>query len=197
MAKQGTITAPTGADTNLRTLGDSTPVRDTLAGICRSALGLAAALKLVIINFCVRKAVIVPTATNVTSVTGSTGVTHLGTFTLDDPTKRTGSWSFDPQAADSGVETELEALIATRKPAFSLESLLNGIEDIKNEDTEDTLGMGDGGFMVKFDQATGEVFVYKIANASNAATAHTAAVALTEDVQYVQTLDSGSAQFGE
>ncbi len=197
-AKSGTITAPTGADANLKTLGDSTPVRDTLAGIVRSALGLAAALKLAILNFGVRKAVIVPYDTVVTSVSGATGMEYLGAFALDDPSKKSGSWSLNEGGGDGDITALLLAMVAEVKPSFTVESLTNKIDEMNDRLSEIRGEESEEAFVVIQDQGSQEIRVYLADTAVHAAGAHTAAVALTEDVQYVQTVDSGtSTQFGE
>lgn len=195
-AKQGTITAPTGADANLLTLGASTPVRDTLAGVVRSALQLASALKIAILNFGVRKAIIVPTGTNIATVTGATNMALEGTFTKVDPTATSSAFSYTVGAGTTAnVEDAVEAMIANRAPKFTVESLTNALEDLQ-ETNVDLLGDGTKLVVIQ-DQAAGEVRLYSVPDA-NAANAHTAAVALAEDVQFVQTLDAGgAAQFGE
>lgn len=199
MAKQGTITAPTGADENLKTLGDATPVRDTLAGVIRSALQLATALKKAIVNFGVRKAVIVPSATDVSTVTATQ--TYLGSFAKDDPSKASSPMTFTGGGNDATIEDALTAMTTAVKPSLSVEALTNRIDDLSEAIVSgDLVGANefDGGLVLIQDQGAQLVHVYLLEDAAAAAAANTAAVALAEDVQYVQTLTpAGAAQFGE
>lgn len=196
-AKTGVITAPTGSDANLVTLGATQPVRDTLMGVVRSALQLATALKIAIINFGVRKAIIVPAATVISSVTGGTGMIHHATFVKDDPTKATSPWTATLLEADADIEAALEAIVVTRKPSISVESLVNAVEDVGETSLFQVGGDAEGvELVVVIDQSAGTIKVFGAAGA-DATTAHTNAVALAEDVQFVQTPDSGGTQFAE
>lgn len=194
-AKSGVITAPTGADENLKTLGASLPVRDTLMGVVRSALQLASALKIAILNFGARKAVIVPTATVITSVTGGTGMSLVATLVKSDSTKATCPWNVTLGGSNTEIEAPLAALVeTTRLPAFSVESLVNALDELSAVLLEDqAIGVG---YLTVIDQASGQIKVYG-GSAGNLNGAAVNAAALTEDVQYVQTLDSGATQFGE
>lgn len=198
MAKQGTITAPTGADENLKTLGEATPVRDTLAGVVRSALQLASALKKAVINFGVRKAVIVPAAQSLVTVESASGVDLAGTFSPDDATKSSSPFTFAGTTDYPEIEALLAGLVEERKPSFSVEALVNRIDELNDQIAAGlTAAENTKRLQVVIDQGTGVVRVSTGSEASIAG-AHTAAVALAEDVQYVQTLSApGEKQFGE
>lgn len=191
MAKQGTITAPTGADENLKSLGAATPVRDTLAGVVREALRVTTDLKKAIINFGVRKAVIVPTAQSVATVIAATA--DNGYFTKDAPESASSPMTFHPtvEGFDENVQPLLAALVEERKPSYTIESLTNGIEDLQEK------GLLPAGHSLVVIQDQGNERVY-VGSTSTPENAHNAAVAYVEDVQFVQTLNTSSgAQFGE
>lgn len=191
-AKSGVITAPTGSDTNMRTLGDSSPATDTIAGVVRSALGLVAALKGVIINFLYGdgKAIIVPTGY---ADPAPSGYGVLGTFEKDDPTKASSPWTFTPGAsAQATVSTVCEGLIEARKPSMSVESLTNAIDDAVADLTTEMADYGAG--IVHYDQADG---IIQICTATTPA-AYDPAAGYTEEAAFVRTLAAaGSSQFGE
>ncbi len=189
MARSGTITSPSGADANMRTLGDSQPPTGTLANIVRQALALAAALKGVIINFATGVAVVVPTGY---ADPAPTGAADLGHFTKDDPTKAVSPWTWVPGADDDDdITAQMEAIVATRKPSLSVESLTNAIEDVSS-DASGALN-GNGGAIMHYDQADGIVFVVE----SSAIGAYDPAAAYVEDAAFVRSVASSGTQFGE
>lgn len=192
-AKTGVITAPTGGDANLVTLGASQPVRDTLAGVIRTALQLATAMKRVLINIGQRKAVVLPTGASIATVLDDAGMNQLVTFQRQTD----GTWDVTKLGVVGTVEDMLEEIISAQKPKLSVESLLNKIEDLSDSSTVVADGDCAGGFLIDFDQADGLIKVHAIDTAPHAVTIHNSSVALSEDVQFVQTLDSGGAQFGE
>ena len=185
-AKTGVITAPSGADENLRTLGATQPVRETLMGVIRQALQLAVAAKKAVITITSRNAFVFPAAQDLATVVAATEG-YLGRLTRDDPTRATSPWSFEGEALQAAQEAAVEALTAAAKPSMSVEAVVNKIED---------LGSIEGkGFVVVIDQTAGDIKLYSVPD--DDAGAQIAATALVEDVRYVQTLDGGGAQFGE
>lgn len=188
MAKQGIITAPSGADANMRTLGDPSPATDTLAGVIRTALGLVSALKGVILNFRRGEAVVVPTGY---ADPAPGGAVLYGTFTKDDPTKASSPFTFAPEAGiDAGIVAGFEAVVAARKPSMSVESLTNALEDL---DAEGAVDPGKN-LLVHYDQADGEIKVV----GSAALDVYDAPGAYAEDAAFVRTVAAtGGSQFGE
>lgn len=193
-AKSGVITSPSGADANMRTLGDTTPATGTIASVVRSALALAAAIKAVVINFVTGKAVVAPTG-----AAAPTGLTLMGTFTKDDPSKASSPWTF---VAEDGILSEqnaedLEAIVAARKPSMSVESLTNALEDFDAEETLTNAG-GETPYraVVAYDQADGEILFYGAATAT--VEAYDPAAQYAEDAAFVRAVAAtGSTQFGE
>lgn len=197
MAKTRTITAPSGADANLRTLGDSNPAQNTIAGVIRDALKLVAALKFVCINLyksaTTAKAVVVATGA---SAPAPTSATLLGHFVKDDPSKAASPWTFVPESgleADDGV-LQLQTIVAERKPSMSVESLTNALEDLQG--AEGHILDAEYGLCVYYDQADGLVHV-KAASYTNLA-AYDPATAYTEEAAFVgEVAVAAGAQFGE
>lgn len=192
-AKSGVITSPTGDDANMRTLGDVQPPTNTLAGVVRAALALAAAVKGVVINFATGKAVIVPTGYADPAPAGS-GL--LGVFTKDDPSKASSPWTFTGEVgADADSVLQMEALVEARKPSMSVESLTNGVEDIC-ADATGALGLLDYGAVLHYDQADGLIKVIVAANDN--LDIYDPAAAYVENAAFVRTVTAaGATQFGE
>lgn len=191
-AKQRTITAPSGSDDNLKSLGDQTPVRSTIASIVRAALSLATAAKAVIINMGFAggkvKAVIVPTGA--AAPTG-TGVTKVGEFSLIDPTVSKTAWQWETVEGGDSLSGALSGILDSKVPSYSVESLTNAIED-----TTINAELGGYKFIVNYDQADGLIKVYK-ASEENAA-AYDPATQYAEEVAFLGTQDTTlGAQFGE
>lgn len=194
MAKQGTITAPSGSDLNLRTLGDATPTRATLGGIMREAFSIAVATVAACINLVRREVTIVSDDVAAQPIVTAAGILHLGTLTKDDGTLSASPWTFSPDNAAQGLADLVNAVLGERKPSYSVESLIAQIEDKVAADP--TIPSGQAGIIVMVDQAnmTVEVFGGTLA----AAQAVDGAAVSAELAQFNQTLDAaGGAQFGE
>jgi len=184
-AKQGTITSPSGADQQIRTLASSSPVTDTLAGVTRDALAVADLNKIVILNTGPRTVTVVPAGTDIAPFLNglfASGTDEVGTITMVDPSKATGPM----QVANpiGGVGAMLVNMVGPAKPSLSVEGLLNRIEDALPNDA----------VLIVVDQSAQNVRVFV---GGDVATTD-AAAQLPEDAHFVQTLVSaGGRQFGE
>lgn len=190
-------------------LAAATPVTDSLENIVSNALGTTDALQIGIYNFGVSKAIIVPSGTNIASVTGATGVELLATFTPEEPTKSTSIYTVVLAGNYNAPENLLGALvepatgdlsgIAIPAPKLSVVSLIGKIEDVQINDLAAGGGnvLAGGALIVVLDQTAQTVKVYKVSD-GNEAGAHAAALALAESVQYVLTeVPSTPRIFGE
>lgn len=195
-AKSGNVSAVSGADALIKSIGDAAPVVDTLAGITRAALGNAALTKKAIINFATRKVTIVPSATNIATVTGHTGLGVYASFTKDDATKSTTAWTGVPNDADDPHNVEVtDVANVTSKPSISGEALVNKVEDILN-DPLSGLNQDGKSLLAVIDQTDGSITFYA-ASVANIAAVDGAAL-LAEDAEFAQTLvGAGGAQFFE
>lgn len=191
MAKSGTITAPSGADPVIKALGDSSPVTNTLAGIMRDALSSAGANKIALVNIASRKVTILPAATDISGLVAGLDVQTV--FVPDDDSKATSPFT----GTDLGQNetNDMLGIVAAAKPALSVESLVNKIEDVTLDPGSQTSQAGDG-LLVVVDQTAKTVTVYGGANTATVAAKNGASLA--EDAEFVQTLVSGTGrQFGE
>lgn len=190
-AKSGVITSPAGSDVNMRTLGDTQPATDTLAGVIRQALGLTAALKRIVINFATGKAVV--TADGDAAPTPSN---DRGYFAKDDATKASSSWTWIPGAdEDPDFNAQMEALVAARKPSMSVESLTNALEDA-DADVAGATRLADTRIVLTYQQSEGLLRASQVASAT--AVAYDPAAQYGEDATFLRTLvAAGATQFGE
>ncbi|HMH81178.1 MAG TPA: hypothetical protein VK514_13200 [Candidatus Acidoferrum sp.] len=195
MAKQGTITAPSGADENIKTLGNASPVRDTLAGILRAGLGIAVAVKEATINF-VRRDVVIAGGTVISdNALPPANMTLMGTLTKDDPTKASSPWTFVEGAFDN-YTAPINAILAEKKPSFSGEALVNKLDELFDDVEGNGIDESEQGALVFVNQTGGVIEIYG-GTVAHAAAADIAA-AVVEDAKFVQTLDAaGGAQFFE
>lgn len=197
MVKQGTITAPSGADANMRTLGDATPVRDTLAGVVRSALGLVSALKGVLIPFAAKKALVLNTGYAEGPIVDEINGEEAGAFVQDDPSKANSPWTWVPSGLnDAEINAAMVAIVAARKPSLTVESLTNAIED---KDSDPDFIAPARALVLHYDQADvpGGLRVVVAPIRANVVGALFENV-YAEDALFVRTdVAAGAAQFGE
>lgn len=183
-AKTGVITSPSGSDANIRALGDANPVTSTLAGIAREALGVASLNKIAIINLGRRDVTILPTGTAFAAALEAFNGVKSGEFTKDDPTKGSSPMT------DGDENALLADIISAAKPALSVESLINKIEDVYNDEEEKSA-------FVVVDQANAKVFVYETPDKASTEDTDLAG-SFAEEAQFHQTLTGAAGtQFGE
>lgn len=191
-AKTGAITAPTGADPVIKSLGDTTHPANTLAGIMRDAFGAAALTKRAIINLANRTVTIVPSGTSLAALDDD--LTPIALFTKDDATKGSSPFS-DSLAEGSDGALAVVAVTAAAKPSMSVESLVNRLEDVLTDPAAAILANGNSALIV-VDQAAGTIQVLEgtVAEIEGAQ----ADAAMAEDAHFVQTLTGpAGTQFGE
>lgn len=192
-AKTGVVTAPSGTDNVIKALGDANPVTNTLAGIMRDAFGAATLEKAAIINLANRTVTIVPAATNMDNIANETGIDPVATITRDDATKAVSPLTATDD--DGGtLSPRISAIVEAAKPALSIESLVNKIEDAFADQTG--VFEGKSGIIVVNQAGDGTVSVFK-GDADDVA-AWDPAAEYAEDAHFVQTLSlPGERQFAE
>lgn len=199
MAKRGIITAPTGSDAAIKAIAQSEPKIDTLAGTVRDAFASAALDKQGLINLASRKAIIVPAGTAINAALTSGGLLLLATITPDDATRasspQTATLVEGLDTAPQFVAEAIESITLARKPTFSVESLVNAIEDA-HEDADGQAVGNDQGLIVVVDQTAQTIRLYVGTRATVAAVDLAATYA--EEAAFEQTLtQSGGRQYGE
>lgn len=161
-------------------IADADPLRATVGAVAVEALRAAEDPVLLGIkingneddNIPVRKVhvdsegLMAATATNVDAVTGTTLVANL---TFDNGSKNNDSVS-NAVADGTATSTQINAKLATRKPSFSLQSLINALEDVAIDE-----GVR---YEIIFDQndnsGLGRVKVFQVDTEAHLASAHAA-----------------------
>jgi len=109
-------------------------------------------------------------AATVTAVDAVSGTTLVANLTFDNGSKNNDSVS-NAVADGTGTSTQINAKLATRKPSFSLQSLINALEDVAIDE-----GVR---YEILFDQndnsGLGRVKVFQVDTETHLESAHVAA----------------------